>query len=45
MFQILRDNGIAPRIAEEAGQMLTIASLGSGELGVAQFSGNDDEVF
>ena len=44
-FQILRDDGIAPRIAEEAGQMLTIASLVSGELGVAQFFGNGDEVF
>jgi DNA-binding transcriptional LysR family regulator len=34
-FQLLRGNGIEPRIGQEAGQMLTIASLVAGGLGVA----------
>ena len=34
-FQLLRDNGIKPRIGQEAVQMLTIASLVAGGLGVA----------
>jgi DNA-binding transcriptional LysR family regulator len=35
IFQLLRDNDIEPRIAHEPRQMLTIASLVSGGLGVA----------
>jgi DNA-binding transcriptional LysR family regulator len=35
IFQILRDNGIEPRIAQEATQGLVIASLVAGGLGVA----------
>jgi DNA-binding transcriptional LysR family regulator len=34
-FQILRDNGIEPRIAQEARQALAMASLVAGRLGVA----------
>ena len=35
VFQLLRDNGIEPQIGQEAGQMLTIASLVAGGLGIA----------
>ena len=35
VFQLLRDNGIEPQIEQEAGQMLTIATLVAGGLGVA----------
>ena len=35
IFQLFRDNAIEPRIAHEAGQMLTIASLVAGGFGVA----------
>jgi DNA-binding transcriptional LysR family regulator len=35
IFQILRDNGIEPRIAQEARQVLAVVSLVAGGLGVA----------